>query len=122
VGSDADIIGHFNRHQAQFNEVVRLAQQGRYFPAELNEAALTGEKAANNDPAIKELLRGLYIRRLTRRDTGCSSCLEFIIGGVNNNTVGLLYQPNPAEVPDMNPKRIIVIKPLGDGWYLYKTT
>ncbi|AYA35827.1 hypothetical protein D3Y59_01450 [Hymenobacter oligotrophus] len=118
VGADAQIIEHFNRNRAGFDDVVRTVQTRGYF-AEPTPAA---EQQANTDPAIKAQLQQLYIRRLTRRATACGSCLEFLIGGVTNDTVGLLYQPNPAEVPAMSPARIIVIRPLGGGWYLYKTT
>jgi hypothetical protein len=93
----------------------------QYFPANADVLAL-GEQAANADPAINALLQSLYISRLTRRDTGCGTCLEFLIGGLVDNTVGLLYQPDATAVPPMHPDRIIVIKPIGNGWYLYKTT
>ncbi|KUG08323.1 hypothetical protein ASU33_09110 [Solirubrum puertoriconensis] len=118
VGADARLIEHFNRNRAGFEGVVRTVQTRGYLAEPTQEA----EQQANTDPAIKTQLQQLYIRRLTRRITNCGSCLEFLIGGVTNDTVGFLYQPDPAEVPAMDPGRIIVIKPLGGGWYLYKTT
>lgn len=118
IGADARIIEHFNRNRAGFEEVVRTVEARGYLAQPTPQA----EQQANTDPAIKDRLQQLYIRRLTRRTTACGACLEFLIGGVTNDTVGLLYQPNPAAVPAMNPAHIIVIKPLGGGWYLYKTT
>ncbi|MBW3372876.1 hypothetical protein KYK31_02745 [Hymenobacter norwichensis] len=119
IGSDADVINHFTSHQAGFQKVVRLVQTRQYFTA---TDSIAGEQAANTDPEVKNLLRKLYIGRITQHETNCDSCIEFIIGGRVDNTVGLLYQPKPAEVPAMDPDRLIVVRPITKGWYLYKTT
>ncbi|MDB5235895.1 MAG: hypothetical protein JWR44_2888 [Hymenobacter sp.] len=121
TSADADIKAHFQRNEAAFQEAVRLLQTRRYFnvPADSSRA---GEAAANADPAVRSLLQRLFISRVRKRDTDCSTCLEFLIGGMTDNTVGLLFEPNAAAVPPMSPDGIIVLKPLGDGWYLYKTT
>ena len=119
IGSDADIISHFTSHQAGFQKALRLVQSRRYFSSADSTAS---EEAANNDPEVRTLLRKLYISRITQHDTDCNTCIEFIIGGRIDNTVGLLYQPTPAEVPTMHPDRIIVVRPISKGWYLYKTT
>ena len=123
TSADADIAAHFMRHRPDFLKVLRLVQAGQYFlPAMADTAAATREQAANADPAVHALLRKLFLGRVTRRETACDTCLEFVIGGKVNSTVGLLYQPEPALLPTMDPDRLIVLKPLGDGWYLYKTT
>ncbi|WP_324676927.1 hypothetical protein [Hymenobacter sp. GOD-10R] len=121
IGADATIIEHFKQNQAEFKQVVDLVQARQYFPPRADVLAL-GEQAANADPAISQILQSLFISRITRRDTGCGTCLEFLIGGLVENTVGLLYQPDAKAVPAINPDSIIVIKPIGNGWYLYKTT
>lgn len=120
IGSDADISQHFRRHQAGFQRAARLIQSRRFF-APAPDTAATGERLANADAEVQALLRPLYISRVTQRTLGGPG-LEFIIGGVTDNTVGLLYQPAAALVPAMSPERVIVVKPLGNGWYLYKTT
>ncbi|GAB2772727.1 hypothetical protein HNQ93_000808 [Hymenobacter luteus] len=121
IGSDADILEHFNRHRPQFQQAARLIQSRQFFTAPL-DSTLAGEQAANADEEVLALLRPLYISRVTQRTLGSPAGLEFIIGGVTDNTVGLLYQPNAALVPPMRPERVIVMRPLGHGWYLYKTT
>ncbi|UOQ71826.1 hypothetical protein [Hymenobacter cellulosilyticus] len=117
VGSDADIEAHFTRRQADFEKTVRLLQTGAYFASDS-----AGEAAANADPAINALLKSLYISRVTRKSTDCDACFAFVIGGLIDNTVGLLYEPDKRKVPAMNPESLIVVKPLGHGWYLFKTT
>ncbi|WP_375434712.1 hypothetical protein [uncultured Hymenobacter sp.] len=118
IGADADIIDHFTRNQAAFQKALRLVQARKYFPTD----TAANEEAANTDPEVRALLRKLYISRVTQQDTDCNTCIEFIIGGRIDNTVGLLYQPKAADVPKMTPNRLIVVKPIAKGWYLYKTT
>jgi hypothetical protein len=119
IGADADIIEHFTHHQTDFQKALRLVQTRKYLSADTTAA---NEEAANTDPEVRTLLRKLYISRVTQQDTDCNSCIEFIIGGRIDNTVGLLYQPKAADVPKMNPNRLIVVRPIAKGWYLYKTT
>jgi hypothetical protein len=121
TAADADLAAYFDRHRAEFEQARRLVQAGRYF-ATPDEGHRAGEQAANADPAIGALLQKLFISHVGQRDTHCDTCLEFLIGGLVDNTVGLFYEPNAGAVPTMHPGQIIAIRPLGGGWYLYKTT
>ena len=122
TSADADIAAHFYQHRAAFQEVLRRVQTGQFFDPILDADEATDEQAANADPAVHALLRQLYLGRVTRRATSCGSCLEFVIGGKTGSTVGLLYQPEASLLPAMQPGGLIVLRPLGNGWYLYKTT
>ena len=44
------------------------------------------------------------------------------IGGVLDNSLGFLHAADPAAVPPVGPEEYIWIEPVGDGWYLFKTT
>jgi len=121
TSTDADIAAHFARNRADFQEVLRLVKAGKFFDHPSSDSEDPGELAANANPAVHALLRKLFLGRVTRRAANCSSCLEFVIGGKVNSTVGLLYQPRVSLLPAMSPDGLIVLKPLGDGWYLYKT-
>ena len=121
TATDATIAAHFTSHRADFEKVLHLIQAGRYFAAPADTSRI-GERAANASPAINKRLQRLFISRVGQRDTGCATCVEFLIGGRMNSTVGLFYEPNAAAVPTMHPNSIIAIKPLGNGWYLYKTS
>lgn len=122
TSADADIAAHFYQHRAAFQEMLSRVQKGRFFDPTIAADEATDEQAANADPAVHALLRQLYLGRVTRRAANCASCLEFVIGGKIDSTVGLLYQPEPALLPAMQPDGLIVLRPLGNGWYLYKTT
>ncbi|TGD81629.1 hypothetical protein [Hymenobacter wooponensis] len=121
IGADANINQHFARNQEAFQRAAQFIQERHFFTSAPDSAVLE-EKAANANEELQALLHPLYITRVSRRYLGCASCLEFVIGGVTDNTVGLFYQPDAQQVPTMSPDRIIVIKPLGNGWYLFKTT
>jgi|GEM_PF-3435202 len=119
MSADADIAAHFQRHRPDFEELLRLVQAARYFD---NVPAAEGEAVANADPAVHSLLRQLYLGQVARHDTGCRSCLELVIGGRLNSTVGLLFLAAATMPPPMHPNHLIVLRPLGQGWYLYKTS
>ena len=121
TSADADIAAHFYRNQTKFQQLVQLVQKGGYFATTKTLGEATDEQAANADPAVHALLRQLYLGRVTRRATNCGSCLAFVIGGKTDSTVGLLYQPQPAQLPAMHPDGLMVLRPLAGGWYLYKT-
>jgi hypothetical protein len=43
------------------------------------------------------------------------------IGGILDNEVGFLFAPD-GRPPPIDPSRYIWVEPIGDGWYLFKTT
>lgn len=121
TAADADIKAYFNLHRTDFQELVRLVQAGKFLTGtSTNNHA--GEQAANADPIIHRRLQQLFITRVGNSNTDCESCVDFLIAGMVDNTVGLLYAPKPASLPAMSPNQLIVLRPLGEGWYLYKTS
>jgi len=123
TSADADIAAHFHRHHTEFQKLLRRVQAGRFFPAALpGPDQPAAEQAANADPAVHALLRRLFLGRVTRRAIGCGSGLAFVIGGKTTSSVGLLYQPEAGSLPAMSPNGLIVLRLLGEGWYLYKTS
>lgn len=122
TSADADIAAHFHRHRADFQKLLRRVEAGRFFPAAPGPDEPAAEQTANADPTVHALLRRLFLGRVTRRATACGSCLAFVIGGKTTSSVGLLYQPEAGSLPTMSPNGLIVLRPLGEGWYLYKTS
>jgi len=45
-----------------------------------------------------------------------------VIGGMVDNTAGFVWVPPSAEPPSMDSSSYIVVIPVAEGWYLYKTT
>lgn len=123
TSADADIAAHFRRHRPDFQKLLRRVQAANFFATPLpGPTEPAAEQAANADPAVHALLRRLFLGRVTRRATACGGCLAFVIGGKTTSSVGLLYQPEAGSLPAMSPNGVIVLRPLGDGWYIYKTS
>lgn len=78
-----------------------------------------GERSLSQTPVATEL-RALPLSSATI--TG-SNILRIVIGGVQDDSVGLMHVPAGAGAPP-SPSRDdqIWIEPLGDGWFLYRTT
>lgn len=49
-------------------------------------------------------------------------CVSFPIAGLVDNTVGVLWARSDTFLPTLSPSSIIMLRPLGGGWWMYKTT
>lgn len=113
--SDYVLTAHFNSHKKQFHQVQkRLVKKGF-----TKSDTLVGNGI--KDKKIKKLTDQMLIRSF-EYDRRYPGCIFYVIGGISDNTVGYLYQPDPKKVPIITEKHYIIIKPMGDGWYLFKTT
>ncbi|SEL53394.1 hypothetical protein SAMN04487910_2743 [Aquimarina amphilecti] len=112
---DHTIIEHFEKRREKFEELRNELQN-----TEFNKEEQSYRKINLGDQ-IKTDYKRLLINSIST-SISCENCFEFIIGGMIDNTVGFFYIPNKQDVPKMNPSRIIMIKEIGNGWYLFKTT
>ncbi|MFV0531835.1 MAG: hypothetical protein ACK5MD_10430 [Flavobacteriales bacterium] len=107
---DDNIIKHFNDNKKAFEDlrqkIVSLKSKGK---DDLNVI-------------LKEDLRKLYLGNLMSRELLCDECIVLTIGGMIDNTVGYFYLNDQSKLPKMNPAWIIMIREIGGGWYLFKTT
>ncbi len=113
---DTSIIKHFLDNKSKFERLRDSAFK------EL-ENKKPGER---EDIKLVENLRPdyhkLFISSVTFGDYELGNCLNFLIGGMVDNTVGYIYVPDKKDVPEIDPDSIIMIKEIGNGWYIYKTT
>lgn len=49
-------------------------------------------------------------------------CLIFTAAGITDNEVGVLWASAEEALPLIGPSRIIMLRPLGGGWWAFKTT
>jgi len=112
---DDTIISHFEKNREKFEELKNELEN-----IEFNKEEKSSRKI-NLGEQIKVEYQKLLIKSISTR-YNCTSCFEFIIGGMIDNTVGYLYIPNKQDLPKMSPNRMIMIKEIGNGWYLFKTT
>ena len=111
LGSDSTLRAHFRANRAGFDQIASTYQADstlRY--VRVGEAS-----------ALSDRLRRLHLRG-ANRDPVYGETVWLHVGGFIDNEVGYLYVPDGETPPEMSPSRYIYVEPLGDGWYLYKTT
>lgn len=114
---DDDIIKHFETHRLEFDKLRDLALE-ELSKTKVNDQQITKLLADQEEKYKKILVAGVSFGDYL---VG-SNCLSFHIGGMIDNTVGYLYVKDKKDLPQMNPSRVIMLREIGKGWYLYKTT
>lgn len=114
IASDKNIENYFNENIGKFDEIINNIQA--------NHPQLQAEEIdnLNKEEFVVEKLKELLIDRIVIAEN--SECIGFQIGGIMDNTVGFFYQKDPNKVPRISKDLYIMIKPLKNGWYMYKTT
>lgn len=118
LSSDKELIQYFTENKNSFERLKNI-----YFDGGFDKMEDWGEKF-NNDSLIKESFDSLLISSFTsigRFESGMAkNC--FSLGGMLDNTFGYFYEPDRTKVPKISKSGFIMIREIGDGWYLYKTT
>jgi hypothetical protein len=108
--SDQDLRAWFDHVRHDLEYLRSMVQNGR-------------ERAGDDDglmvPDSSALRRRLHLGAVSFSSTGV---VRVTIGGMTDNEVGFLHAADPAQVPPIDPSDHIWIEPLGDGWYLFRTT
>lgn len=112
---DDNIIKHFQKNKNEFERLKSMAlkEKDNQEPKENTKNLIESEAANYKKLFISGVSFGGYIT---------CNCLNFSIGGMIDNTVGYIYVEDKKNLPSMNPSRIIMLREIADGWYLYKTT
>jgi hypothetical protein len=113
---DDNIIKHFLNNQAEFERIKNIALK------ELEGKEVDEETSIDLVENIKGAYHKLYISSISTGGYELGNCINFLIGGMVDNSVGYLYVADKKDVPEMNSDRVIMIKEIGNGWYIYKTT
>ncbi|MFK7787338.1 MAG: hypothetical protein AB8B56_19600 [Crocinitomicaceae bacterium] len=115
LSTDQTIVDHFEKNRDAFNRVKDQIL------SELGEE-LKDESSIPAGEHHSEDLRKLLLSFAKTGGLEFGETLNFSIGGMLDNAVGYLFIPDNKSAPKMNPNRIIMIRNLGNGWYMYKTT
>ena len=112
---DDKIIEHFKKNKDRFEEIKRALLNVKIKEGEVSHRKI------NLGRKIKLDYKGLLINSISN-NYNCEKCFEFVIGGMIDNTVGYLYIPEGEIIPKMNSSRLIMLREIGNGWYIFKTT
>lgn len=110
--NDAELHEWFKEHRGDLDDLV----------AHVRESFAPGEsvrfESESAHPALQERLLDLSLMHLTLTQ---DRQVHVLVGGIVDNSVGFIHAPED-DPPALNPEEYIWVEPLGDGWYLYRTT
>ena len=113
---DENIIKHFLTNQVEFERLKNLAL------LQLEKEKADEERSIKLIDNSKNDYQKLFISSVSTGGYELGNCINFLIGGMLDNTVGYIYVKDKKDLPEMNPSRVIMIREIGNGWYIYKTT
>src|SRR5690606_22371816 len=113
---DENIINHFLTNQAEFDRLKNLAL------IELEKEKVDEDRSLELIETSKPEFNKLFISSVATGGYELGNCINFLIGGMLDNSVGYFYIKDKKDLPEMNPNRIIMIREIANGWYIYKTT
>jgi hypothetical protein len=114
ASTDEELIDYFQKHKPEFEMILdeikldsalkkddywRIERQNTDYGSVFKKLLITSVSGSNDKERI-----------------------DFLIGGMIDNSVGYMYCTNKADLPKMSSSRYIMIREIGEGWYLYKTT
>jgi hypothetical protein len=112
---DDEIIKHFLDNKPEFERIKDSALK------ELKNKK-SDERGVKLVEKLKPEYQKLFISSVSYGDYDLGLCLNFLIGGILDNTVGYIYVKDKKDLPKMDADSIIMIREIGGGWYIYKTT
>jgi hypothetical protein len=116
LGSDTVLKTHFRSNRKAFTKLQATLAKN---PQQCSNDSLLARAFRNNKVGRKA--NKLLIRSVIT-DPLWPGTLLFLVGGISDNRVGYLYQPDPAKLPPVSARNYILLESLGNGWYLFKTT
>ena len=111
LASDERLRAWFGENRAALERLRGIAEVAR-------PAAADAETRVDHEEA-RVAVRSLHALMVNVSGRGV---VRVTLGGILDNEVGVLHAPSPADAPPISPGAYIWVEPLGDGWYLYKTT
>ena len=113
---DDNIIKHFLTNQAEFERLKDLAL------SQLQKEKVDEERSIKLIENLKADYHKIFISSVSTGGYELGNCINFLIGGMVDNSVGYIYVKDKKDLPEMNSDRVIMIREIGNGWYIYKTT
>ncbi len=113
---DDNIAKHFLTNQAEFERLKNLAL------TQLEKEKADEERSIKLIENLIADYQKLFIASVSTGGYELGNCINFLIGGMVDNSVGYIYVKEKKDLPEMNSDRVIMIREIGNGWYIYKTT
>ncbi|HTL83002.1 MAG TPA: hypothetical protein VL651_14915 [Bacteroidia bacterium] len=116
TSADTVLSENFRKSAKDYDKLLSyLTKYSSYGKTDsLVNTAMTNKK-------INKLAKSLLLRDI-KYSKKYPDCVFFLIGGEGDNSVGYLHVRDGKKPPLMTEKHFIMVKSLGNGWYLFKTT
>lgn len=108
LAPDDSLVAHFQRHKATFNQLLKEVNTTSKSPETETPTLVNTRTAAYSPLLISNVTTGGFLP---------AKCIDFHI---MNDQVGYLYAPKKKYLPELRPDKVMMLRSLGDGWYLYK--
>jgi hypothetical protein len=113
---DDNIVRHFLTQQSEFERLKDLALK------QIEKEKVDEEMSSKLIENLKADYQKLFISSVSTGGYELGNCINFLIGGMMDNSVGYIYVKDKNDLPEMNSDRVIMLREIGNGWYVYKTT
>lgn len=108
LAPDDSLIAHFQRHKATFNQLLKEVNKTSKSPETETPTLVNTRTAAYSPLLISNVTTGGFLP---------VECIDF---HVMNDQVGYLYARKKKYLPELRPDKVMMLRSLGNGWYLYK--
>lgn len=105
---DDSLMAHFQRHRPVFEQLL-FEVKTKPAADETETFTLVNTRTTQYSP--------LLVSNVTTGGFLPAECIDFHI---LNDQVGYLYTPDKKYLPELYPDKVMVLRALGGGWYLYK--
>ncbi|MBW8688209.1 hypothetical protein [Chitinophaga rhizophila] len=108
LSPDDTLVAHFNRHKAGFEQLLAAAQQVNYTLQDDRNTLADSRTPAYQSMLISNVTKGGFLPE---------QCFDFHI---LYDQVGYLYVADERYLPELRPDKVMMLRKVGKGWYLYK--
>jgi hypothetical protein len=111
LAPDKELVAHFKKNEAGFQALLELLLKDHQT---LDEEWLYEYKSPYRQHMHQLLLSAV------KKEEG-SNVIACVVGGMLKNQAGYFYCKEPEKRPKMHYRNYIMIRALGNGWYLFKS-
>lgn len=108
LAPDDTLIAHFNKYRPTFDSLLIAAKQALRQPYDEYNSLVNTKTPAYRPLLISNISTGGFLPK---------ECIDFHI---LYDQVGYLYTPDEKYLPELRPDKVMMVRKLGKGWYLYK--
>jgi hypothetical protein len=108
LSPDDTLVAHFYKHKVTFDSLLQATQQTKHAMDDEQNTLVNTQTAAYRPLLISNITTGGFLPK---------QCIDFHI---LYDQIGYLYTPDEKYLPELHPDKVMMLRKLAKGWYLYK--